>query len=130
MREKGDVPIYFDTLPAGNFGPKQPEAVGMIAQMPGLFADLEMDEEVAYEIVRIAYEHGAEFKSYHRALAGLEIKERLGWVAPEDFMHPGAVRFYKEKGIKIGPKISFEEDAHFATLNSHLSSWALNSKRD
>lgn len=62
----------------------------------------EMDEEVVYEITRIMYEHTDAFVEAHKSMGAIspEIMAFLP-AADESQVHPGALKFYKEKGIKV-----------------------------
>jgi TRAP transporter TAXI family solute receptor len=54
-------------------------------------------EATVYELVKAVFENFDEFKKLHPALANLDPKKMVkdGVSAP---MHPGAVKYYKEKG--------------------------------
>lgn len=63
------------------------------------WADVEMDEKIVYEVTKTIYEHVADFKNYH-GLAKLWKAEKIGETPlPRDVYHPGALRFYREKGM-------------------------------
>jgi hypothetical protein len=101
-KESG-YPISWIQVPAGTWGPNQPEPVGGDVYAMTWSADSAMDEDVVYEIVRTLYEQWAKFKDYH--VTGKAITQKgLGSVAgtTEADFHPGAIKFYKEHGIKIG----------------------------
>ena len=54
-------------------------------------------DETVYQLVKAVFENFDEFKKLHPAFAALEPKDMVknGVSAP---MHPGAVKYYKEKG--------------------------------
>lgn len=88
----------------GKFGPKQKEPWSVNASTMLWSADVEMPNEVTYEICRIIYEHYKEFGKYH--ITGKAISpETMSKSESSDpkFVHPGALKFYKEKGLKLGP---------------------------
>jgi len=57
----------------------------------------DMDEAVVYEVTRAVMENIDDFRKLHPAFATLDPKEMIakGLSAP---MHPGAEKYYKEKG--------------------------------
>jgi len=65
------------------------------------FADETFPEDVAYELVKMFAKHIDALKRTSPAAAALSI-ERMATsdLVPEDY-HPGALRFFKEKGIKV-----------------------------
>jgi TRAP transporter TAXI family solute receptor len=54
-------------------------------------------DDVVYEMARAVFENFDEFKKLHPAFANLDPKRMVkdGLSAP---LHPGAVKYYKEKG--------------------------------
>jgi TRAP transporter TAXI family solute receptor len=54
-------------------------------------------DDVVYAMVAAVFDNFEEFKKLHPALANLDPKDMIknGISAP---MHPGAVKYYKEKG--------------------------------
>ncbi len=56
-----------------------------------------VEEDVVYEVVRAVFENLDDFKSLHAAFANLKPEEMIkdGLSAP---LHPGAIKYYKEKG--------------------------------
>ncbi|MFX0199436.1 MAG: TAXI family TRAP transporter solute-binding subunit [Candidatus Hodarchaeota archaeon] len=88
-------------VPKGAYGPTQ-EAFWTYYTGNLYTADKDMPEEVVYEMLRIMYEQMDSFKNYH-IMAKSMSRETMGMVpVTEDQKHPGAIKFYKEKGIKYG----------------------------
>ena len=98
-------PEVFPTyvIPAGTITPTQePWSVNNSYMLWS--ADLEMPEDVVYEITRIVYENVDEFGKYH--ISGKAISKATMSSSESDDpgrVHPGALKFYKEKGLKLGP---------------------------
>lgn len=63
--------------------------------------DAEMPEKVVYEITKIMAENSGKFKDYH-PLGKTITPENMAKLGSEKNVHPGALRYYKEKGIMIG----------------------------
>ncbi len=84
------------TIPGGlyNANPDATETYGVTAT---LVTSAGTDEESVYQLVRAVFENFDEFKSLHPAFAHLDPKQmvKAGLSAP---LHPGAERYYKEKG--------------------------------
>lgn len=60
-----------------------------------------MDEEIVYEVVKSAYEYLDEVREAHPSLKVITREKLANVDEPENF-HPGAVRLFKEKGIRLG----------------------------
>jgi TRAP transporter TAXI family solute receptor len=101
-RKKSGYPIFPAVLPPGALGPEQTEPFPHVKLTNGWFADVEFGDDMAYEICRIIYEHYKEFWAYHVSLRGLSPENMPKLAASEAEYHPGAIKFYKEKGLKIG----------------------------
>lgn len=84
------------TIPGGlyNANPDATETFGVTAT---LVTSAGTDEEAVYQLVRAVFENFDEFKGLHPAFAHLDPKQmvKAGLSAP---LHPGAERYYKEKG--------------------------------
>ena len=91
-------PIYFArTIPKGTYG-------GMDADVPvaaatNLLAVHERtDEGLAYQITKLLHEHTAELVAVHPAAKEISLKSAV-MGSPIPF-HPGALRYFKEQGVK------------------------------
>jgi TRAP transporter TAXI family solute receptor len=62
--------------------------------------DKEMPDDVVYEIIRIMAENSGKFKDYH-PLGRTITPENMAKMGSEDKVHAGALKYYREKGIKI-----------------------------
>lgn len=103
VRKETGYPLYYVELPPGTWGKHQTKPVGGELSVMTWSCDLEMPDEVVYEITRIIYENAAKFKDYHAAGRSINKAElaNIAGTTEKDF-HPGAVKFYKEHGVKIG----------------------------
>ncbi len=97
------APFLASEVPAGTFGKNQPNVFWAPQTAMPWGADAEMPDDIVYEIVRIIYEYAGEFKNYHVTGAAIT-SQGMGAVpgTTEADFHPGAVKFFKERGLKIG----------------------------
>jgi len=101
IREKTGFPAYGMTFAPGMLFANQMEEVHIGILANGFFADAELPEDIAYEFVRIFYENYEEFGKHHASLKGIS-PELISQAGAAEECHPGAAKFYKEKGLKIG----------------------------
>jgi TRAP transporter TAXI family solute receptor len=102
-REKsGGFPLFPGVLPPGGLDPELREPFPHVRITNGWFSDVQFREDVVYEICRIIYEHHKDFWPYHVSMKGLYPEYMPRLAAAEAEYHPGAIKFYKEKGLKIG----------------------------
>lgn len=102
VANKGKFSIYPHTVPARAIGDKQPEALEGYAHSLSWWADEEMSEEIIYEITKTIYDNADKFRGYHRdgQMVTKQTMARIG--VSEELFHAGALKFYREKGIKTG----------------------------
>ena len=102
VQKKGDFDIYPHTIPARAIGNKQPEPVMGYSHSLSWWADESVSPDVIYEVARVIYENSDKFQEYHRDGRMITKKTLARIGIPEALFHPGALRFYKEKGLKLG----------------------------
>lgn len=101
--EIANIPINYVVLPAGGLGRDNPaKDVGGHMGYGTYMTDEQMDPEIVYELVKFMSQHIDEFKLYHAEGAAMSLPRMAKLPVPESKFHPGAVKFYKEKGIKVG----------------------------
>ena len=95
------MPVW---VPAGALDPKtQPEGLWAFGDPSYFMADEKMDPEVVYEVTRIIWETSAEEWAHWHPM-GAHMTERFKPAMPSlkhYKAHPGAKKFYDEKGIKL-----------------------------
>ncbi len=65
-----------------------------------LVASEKMDEKTAYNIVKAIFEHREELIRVHKEAANFKLENQKASATPIPY-HPGAIKFYAEKGVKI-----------------------------
>jgi uncharacterized protein len=96
----GGLPLIWGRVAAGELGKRQMNEGASYGHSNELWADAEMDESTVYEITKLIYEHVGDFKAYHN-FAKIWQAEKIGETPlPKEVYHPGAQRFYEEKGLK------------------------------
>ncbi len=79
--------------------PDQPEPVRTIAQANLLAVTADVPDEHVYRVLSTVYENLGFLHAYHAATRSMELDRALtGLPVP---LHPGAVRFYRERGLEI-----------------------------
>jgi TRAP transporter TAXI family solute receptor len=67
-----------------------------------LVAHDNLDEKTAYNIVKTTFEKKDELVAVHKEALNFKLENQKASASPIPF-HPGAIRYYAEKGIKIAP---------------------------
>lgn len=92
-----ETPYYaFATIPKGTYKTTDKD-VTTFGVMATFVTSAKVPNDVVYEVVRAVFENLDDFKKLHPAFANLDPKHMIkdGLSAP---LHPGAVKYYKEKG--------------------------------
>jgi TRAP transporter TAXI family solute receptor len=92
-------PLYFvNNIPKGVYKGID-EDIPVAAATNLLIVNEKMDENLAYQITKLLLEHTADLVAVHKAATEISLKNAvLGSPLP---FHPGALRYYKEKGVKL-----------------------------
>jgi TRAP transporter TAXI family solute receptor len=84
------------TIPGGMYAnnPQDTQTYGVLAT---LVTSAKTTDDVVYQLVKATFDNFEEFKKLHPAFANLKAEQMVknGLSAP---LHPGAVKYYKEKG--------------------------------
>ena len=92
-------PLYFEaTIPKGTYGGMDAD-VSVSAATNLLVVHERMEEPLAYQITKLLLERTADLVAVHQAAKEITLKSAVVG-SPVPF-HPGALRYYKEKGIKV-----------------------------
>jgi len=92
-------PLYFvATIPKGTYGGVDAD-VPVAAATNLLAVHARMDESLVYQITKLLLERTADLVAVHQAAKEITLKSAVVG-SPVPF-HPGALRYYKEKGVKI-----------------------------
>ncbi|MBC7332471.1 MAG: TAXI family TRAP transporter solute-binding subunit [Synergistetes bacterium] len=98
LHEQG-YPFYVRvTIPKGTYKGME-EDVETIAVKATLVVDEKLPEDVVYEIARVLYTSIDDLATAHQLAKQIKISDAFeGLTAP---LHPGAVKFFEEKGVKV-----------------------------
>jgi uncharacterized protein len=92
-------PLYFvGNIPKGMYGGIDAD-VPVAAVTNLLTAHERLEEPMAYQITKLLHEHTPELVAVHPAAKEITLKSAVTG-SPIPF-HPGALRYYKEKGVKV-----------------------------
>jgi len=99
MREKYG-PLYVKgVIPAKTY-PGQSVEVPISVVWNLLICNENMKESLVYDILKAVFDHKPELVASHREASVLSSEHQAGGSSPIPF-HPGAIRYFAEKGIKI-----------------------------
>jgi len=98
MREKYG-PLYFTGMIPAKMYPGQDQEVSIARVSNLLICNKDMKETVAYDIVKTLFDHKPELVAVHRMAEELELQPQVNG-SPLPF-HPGAARYFKEKGLNL-----------------------------
>ena len=92
-------PVWSRYVIAANTYPGQKGEIRTIAQPNLLVVHPDVPEDVVYKIVKNIYENLPFLQNIHKATYAMKLEKAInGLPAP---LHPGALKYYKEKGLDI-----------------------------
>jgi TRAP transporter TAXI family solute receptor len=94
--DKLGAPYVAATIPAGTYNGQSAD-VPTVAVVNFLVTHEGVSDETAYQMTRLLFENLGTLEAAHKAAASIKLENALkGMPIP---LHPGAERFYKEKGL-------------------------------
>ncbi len=92
-----DYPYFATATIPGGMYPGNPDATKTFGVVASFVSSAKVPDDVVYAMVSAVFDNFDEFKKLHPAFANLDPKDMVksGMSAP---LHPGAVKYYKEKG--------------------------------
>ncbi len=98
MREKFGPFYVVGMIPAKTYAGQEGE-VSNCAVWNLVVCNENMKENIAYDVVKTLFDHKPELLASHSDVKYLTLESQAGGGSPIPF-HPGAIRYYKEKGAK------------------------------
>ncbi|MEM6901756.1 MAG: TAXI family TRAP transporter solute-binding subunit [Pseudomonadota bacterium] len=92
-------------IPANTY-PNQDEDVVTVAQQNFLAVQADLPEEDVYQITKTIYENLPFLNAIHAATKAMDISKAVAGLPMP--LHPGAVRYYREVGLDIPPRLIAE----------------------
>lgn len=102
LRKEG--PYYYRVVvPAGTY-PKQDKPLNLAGIKSALIVDKSVPDQVVYDMLKVIYDNKDRMVKEHGAFAKIDYEKPLDGLfgAP---LHPGAIKFFMDRGIKIPPRL-------------------------
>ncbi|MFC1815473.1 TAXI family TRAP transporter solute-binding subunit [Thermodesulfobacteriota bacterium] len=102
---KAGWPLLSAKLKPGTLIPNQKTAITVHRMLVSWWTGMDTEPEVVYEFLKVIYDNIGMFTDYlSQATSPTRADMPTLPVLSEKEMHPGALKFYKEVGMKIGPQ--------------------------
>jgi len=95
----GRFPVWNSFVIEEGTYPGQKKPIRTISQSNVLVVHRDVEAEVVYAILKTVYENLDYLKTIHQSAGEISLEKALAGLSTP--LHPGAVRFYQEKGIEI-----------------------------
>lgn len=96
------APSYIGyTIPAGTYTNETP--VSTIASQTAFVCRADLDEQTVYALTKALYENADQIAAGHAAGADCKLESALNGITTP--IHPGAARYFKEKGLTVEPSL-------------------------
>jgi len=93
---------YIDKIPAGTYKGMD-KGVDSLASMYGMVVRKNADEALVYKMIKVIFDHRKDLEAIHKVGAYFTPENAVkGMPIP---LHPGAIKYLKEKGVKIPAKL-------------------------
>jgi hypothetical protein len=94
-----EYPVWTSyALPANTY-PGQSKNIQTIAQPNFLACRADLPEDVIYSVTKTIYDNLSEIQNIHKATLAMKLEKAIGGLVVP--LHPGAAKFYREKGLTI-----------------------------
>jgi uncharacterized protein len=93
-------PIYVKAVIPAKTYPGQTKDVPIVAVWNVLVCNESLPENVVYDVTKVLFEHQNEIVAVHRDASYMTLQAQASGASPIPF-HPGALKYFKEKGAKI-----------------------------
>jgi len=90
-------PIYYRLVVTKETYPGMAQDVPVVAQANMLVCHEKLEEEVAYEIVKVIFEHRGDLRAVYKDAEKMSPETAV--IGSPIAFHPGAIRYYKEKKV-------------------------------
>ncbi len=106
VEEKIGLPWLYYTVSAKSIsGTKPDREVHAFGSWIGLYCDASVDEDIVYECAKWAYERGKEMWKANKLCENFKPEDAgIYGSQPLDMVHPGALKYFREQGIKVEGK--------------------------
>ena len=94
-----EYPVWNRHLIRPETYPNQTEAIHTIAQPNFLACRADLPDDVVYQITKTIYENLPFLQNIHKATKVMALHKAVDGLSVP--LHPGAIRYYKEKGLKL-----------------------------
>ena len=95
--DKAGAPFVATDIPAGTYA-KQDKPVRTAAVVNYLVTRADLPDDLVYQMTKAIYENLGELQAAHSAAKGIKLENaKLGMPVP---LHPGAAKYFAEKGVK------------------------------
>ena len=99
QKVRAEFPVWTAyTLPVNTY-PGQKQAIQTIAQPNFLACHANLPNDLIYTLTKTIYENLTEIQNIHKATLAMKLEKAIAGLAVP--LHPGAAKFYQEKGLNI-----------------------------
>ena len=95
-------PIYVGASMAANMYSNQPQAIKTFGSIMGVDAATSVSDDLVYLLVKTTWAHVDEIKKAAPYANALTYENTMSYITP---LHPGAMKYYQEKGLTIPQKL-------------------------